>query len=79
MNLPVCLVRISSPFVAAVNDIHHPTVIELRSDVDDVSVLSRPRSICQIAVEVHVQLRGSVANNPILLFCDNSITAVDTQ
>ena len=58
----------SSPFVTAANDIHHSAVIELLFDVHNrVSVLSRSRSICQIALEVHVQLRDSVlANNPVL-------------
>ena len=47
MNLPVCLVRMKIPFVIAVDDVHHLAVIELRFDVyDDVSALSRPRSIC---------------------------------
>ena len=45
MDLPVYLVRMSSPFVSAVNDIHHPAVIELRFDVYGVSTFVRDRSV----------------------------------
>ena len=71
MNQSVCLIRLGSPFVAAVNGLHHPTLIDLRFDVyDDASALSRPRAICQITVEVHAWLRGSVLATIQSYHCD---------
>ena len=41
MNQSVCLIRLGSPFVTAVDGLHHPVLIGLRFDVyDDASALS---------------------------------------